>query len=51
MIPLPGARDAQQAEENASALGWRLSNEEIAELESHQMNPKAHFMLRFWQHG
>ncbi|KAL7005810.1 hypothetical protein EMMF5_004546 [Cystobasidiomycetes sp. EMM_F5] len=32
-IPLPGARNAQQAEQNAQCLGWRLTNEEIAALE------------------
>lgn len=34
-IPLPGARNAQQAEQNAKCLGWRLSEEEITELEAH----------------
>ena len=51
VIPLSGARDAKQAEENAGALGWRLTNEEITELENHQLNPKNIFLLRFWQHG
>jgi aryl-alcohol dehydrogenase-like predicted oxidoreductase len=51
VIPLGGARDAKQAEENAGALGWRLTNEEITELESHQITSKPPFMTRFWQHG
>jgi aryl-alcohol dehydrogenase-like predicted oxidoreductase len=33
-LPIPGAKDAAQAEENAGAMGWRLSDSEIAELES-----------------
>jgi aryl-alcohol dehydrogenase-like predicted oxidoreductase len=51
VIPLGGARDAKQAEQNAGALGWRLTNEEIAELESHHVNPNVSFFNRLWQHG
>lgn len=32
-LPIPGAKNARQAQENAGALGWRLSLDEIAELE------------------
>ncbi|MFN0070670.1 MAG: aldo/keto reductase [Chloroflexota bacterium] len=32
-IPIPGAKNALQAEENAGALGWRLSSNEIATLD------------------
>jgi aryl-alcohol dehydrogenase-like predicted oxidoreductase len=28
-IPIPGAKNARQAQDNAGALGWRLSDEEI----------------------
>ncbi|CAF0920565.1 unnamed protein product [Rotaria sordida] len=51
VIPLGGARDAKQAEQNAGALGWRLTNEEIVELESHPFTPANAFWQRFWQHG
>jgi aryl-alcohol dehydrogenase-like predicted oxidoreductase len=51
VIPLPGARDAKQAEQNAGAFGWRLTEEEIKELESHQSNPKLSLFNRFWQRG
>ncbi|KAF3785536.1 putative oxidoreductase [Nymphaea thermarum] len=34
VIPIPGAKNAEQAKEFAGALGWRLSNEEVAELRS-----------------
>ncbi|CAF3822132.1 unnamed protein product, partial [Rotaria sordida] len=51
VIPLGGARDAKQAEQNTGALGWRLTNEEIAELESYRFNPANAFWQRFWQHG
>lgn len=51
MIPLGGARDAKQAEQNAGALGWRLSEAEIKELESHHVTPNLSIFNRFWQHG
>lgn len=33
VIPIPGAKNAQQAEENAGAMGWALTAPEIEELE------------------
>jgi aryl-alcohol dehydrogenase-like predicted oxidoreductase len=33
-LPIPGAKDPAQARENAGAMGWRLSPEEIRELEA-----------------
>jgi aryl-alcohol dehydrogenase-like predicted oxidoreductase len=33
VFPIPGAKNARQAQENAGALGWRLSETEVAELE------------------
>lgn len=32
-LPIPGAKNARQAAENAGALGWRLNAEEMAALE------------------
>jgi aryl-alcohol dehydrogenase-like predicted oxidoreductase len=32
-VPIPGAKNARQAEENAAALGWRLTDKEVAELD------------------
>ncbi|NOX62442.1 MAG: aldo/keto reductase [Chloroflexi bacterium] len=32
-IPIPGAKNAHQAEQNAGAMGWRLSSEEVAALD------------------
>ena len=40
VIPIPGAKNAQQAEEFAGALGWRLASEEIDELRSLAMEIK-----------
>jgi len=47
VIPLPGARNAKQAEQNSKCLGWRLTEEEIAELEQHSKEGS----LSFWQKG
>ncbi|KAJ6938848.1 hypothetical protein NC651_005317 [Populus alba x Populus x berolinensis] len=34
VVPIPGAKNAEQAEEFAGALGWRLTGDEINELRS-----------------
>lgn len=34
VVPIPGAKNAEQAEEFAGALGWRLTSDEINELRS-----------------
>lgn len=33
VVPIPGAKTAQQAKQNAGALGWSLSTEDVARLE------------------
>jgi pyridoxine 4-dehydrogenase len=39
-VPIPGAKNIHQATENAGALGWRLTSQEIALLDqiSEQLN-------------
>ena len=32
-LPIPGAKNAEQAQENAGALGWRLTDEEVTKLD------------------
>jgi len=32
-LPIPGAKNAKQAEENAGALGWKLTEEEVTKLD------------------
>ena len=32
-VPIPGAKNARQAEQNAASLGWRLTDEEVAILD------------------
>jgi aryl-alcohol dehydrogenase-like predicted oxidoreductase len=33
-IPIPGAKNSRQAEENAGAMGWNLTSDEVATLDS-----------------
>lgn len=33
-VPIPGSRNLDQAKENAGAMGWQLSGEEVARLDS-----------------
>ncbi|AFZ48494.1 aldo/keto reductase [Cyanobacterium stanieri PCC 7202] len=37
-IPIPGAKNLKQAQENIGALGWRLSDQEVQELEEIALN-------------
>ena len=37
VIPIPGAKNARQASENARALGWRLTDEEHARISQAEM--------------
>jgi len=32
-LPIPGAKNERQAQQNAGALGWRLTDEEVAQLD------------------
>lgn len=32
-LPIPGAKNAEQAQQNAGTLGWRLTDEEVARLD------------------
>jgi diketogulonate reductase-like aldo/keto reductase len=32
-VPIPGAKNARQARENAGALGWMLKDDEVISLE------------------
>jgi len=48
VLPVVGIRNPQQAEENVKALGWRLSNEEIKEIDSVSVEGKTTVL---WQQG
>ncbi|HET7143407.1 MAG TPA: aldo/keto reductase, partial [Anaerolineales bacterium] len=32
-LPIPGAKNAKQAEQNAGGAGWKLTEEEVAKLD------------------
>jgi aryl-alcohol dehydrogenase-like predicted oxidoreductase len=50
-VPIPGAKNAAQAEQNAGALGWRLSADEIARLDRLAKPGQRSLFHRIWQHG
>ena len=50
-VPIPGAKNGQQAEQNAGALGWRLSAEEVAALDRVAKPGQRGLLNRIWQHG
>jgi aryl-alcohol dehydrogenase-like predicted oxidoreductase len=50
-VPIPGAKNRQQAEENAGALGWTVDEEDLASLDGVALNGIRSFQSRFWQHG
>lgn len=47
-IPIPGAKNEKQAEQNAGALGWNLTAEEIEELDKMGFRGSTNLI---WQHG
>jgi aryl-alcohol dehydrogenase-like predicted oxidoreductase len=50
-VPIPGAKSAMQARENAGALGWSLTSEEITALDSVALQGQRTLQQRLWQHG
>jgi aryl-alcohol dehydrogenase-like predicted oxidoreductase len=50
-VPIPGAKNRRQAEDNAGALGWALSEAERAELDGVALHGIKSLANRFWQHG
>ena len=50
-VPIPGAKRRQQAEDNAGALGWDLTADELAELDDVALGGTRTLQQRFWQHG
>ena len=50
-VPIPGAKNAAQAEQNAGALGWRLTQDEVAALDRVAKNGQRGIFNRVWQHG
>lgn len=50
-VPIPGAKNAEQAEQNAGALGWSLRDEEVTRLDSTALDGTRTLRQRIWQHG
>jgi aryl-alcohol dehydrogenase-like predicted oxidoreductase len=50
-VPIPGAKNRTQAEENAGALGWRMNDEEVDRLDAAAFFGKRGISQRVWQHG
>ena len=50
-VPIPGAKNRRQAEENAGALGWQMSAEDVAALDAVAIYGQRGLSERFWQHG
>ncbi len=51
VVPIPGAKNRRQAEENAGALGWQLDAEDLAQLDGVGRVGHRSLQNRFWQHG
>lgn len=50
-VPIPGAKTAAQAVQNAGALGWTVSDDEMAQLDAMALDGQRKIMHRVWQHG
>ncbi|MDP1792747.1 MAG: aldo/keto reductase [Acidimicrobiales bacterium] len=50
-VPIPGAKNRKQAEDNAGGMGWSMTPAEIAELDGAGLDGIRNLQSRFWQHG
>lgn len=50
-VPIPGAKNATQAADNAGALGWSLDRAEVEALDVVALEGTRSLANRFWQHG
>ena len=50
-VPIPGAKSANQAEQNAGALGWTLSDDEVRQIDEVSLEGQRTLQQRIWQHG
>jgi aryl-alcohol dehydrogenase-like predicted oxidoreductase len=50
-VPIPGAKNAAQAEQNAGALGWQLAADDVAALDCVSKPGQRRLLHRIWQHG
>jgi aryl-alcohol dehydrogenase-like predicted oxidoreductase len=50
-VPIPGAKNRRQAEDNAGALGWALTADDVTDLDAVALHGKRGLRERLWQHG
>jgi diketogulonate reductase-like aldo/keto reductase len=50
-VPIPGAKNRQQAEENAGALGWSIDEDDVRRLDEASLPGLRTLQSRIWQHG
>lgn len=50
-VPIPGAKNAEQATQNAGALEWELSAGDIATIDALALEGQRTLRQRVWQHG
>lgn len=51
VVPIPGAKNRHQAEENAGALGWSIDEEDMDRLDQTALAGVRSLQGRMWQHG
>ncbi len=50
-VPIPGAKNAPQSAQNAGALGWELTTDEVAVIDRLALDGQRTLKQRVWQHG
>ncbi len=50
-VPIPGAKNRRQADDNAGALGWTIDADDMAQLDAVALEGIRNFSSRLWQHG
>ncbi len=50
-VPIPGAKNAEQAAQNAGALGWSLDPDDAAAIDRVALEGTRSLANRVWQHG
>jgi len=51
VVPIPGAKNRAQAEQNAGAMGWALDEDDVSTLDRVSLTGPQSLQNRFWQHG
>jgi len=50
-VPIPGAKNRRQAEENGGAIGWSIDEEDVGRLDACAREGVRTLGSRIWQHG